>query len=67
MRLFRLGTLLKNGKLGIRLVACYTWNPFKKWFVFRRMGYVRFLRLPGIRFTFVVNKKDLFKDTQIPS
>ena len=50
MRLFKLGKVTKRGKLGIRVLVVSLWNPFNGWFAYRRSGYGRWLRLPGIKF-----------------
>ena len=62
MRLFRMGKITDNTKIGIRLFSVYIWNPFGLLFNFRREGYVRFLRLPGIRIIYVVNKNETYLD-----
>ena len=62
MRLFRLGSLTKNNKIGIRVFALYTINPFSQIFNaircvinYRKLGLVRFIKILGLRATVVLN------------
>jgi hypothetical protein len=64
MRLFRLGSLFKNNRIGIRVIAIYTLNPFKqiiesiKCIVdYKKMGLIIFVKIFGFRATIVLNKK----------
>lgn len=54
----------KGGIFGIRCVVFYPVNPFRQlvkalsaFFSYKRLGLIRFLRLPGVRVTIVKNKK----------
>jgi len=57
MRVAKIGSVKgKRAIFGIKLVAIYIWNPFKRWFSWRKEGLVRFFRLPGIRFIILKKK-----------
>ena len=62
MRLFRLGSLRKNNKIGIRVFVLDAINPFSQIFNaircvidYKKMGLVRFIKILGLRATIVLN------------
>lgn len=65
MRLFKIGRLRTNKKIGIRVLILHWINPLRQiidmlksilWL--RRTGYLRVLRLPCFKISWVVNRKE---------